>query len=296
VLTHNGVVSNDDDLFRDLGVKRAGEVDSEAIAALLAYGGDEPWRLLERVDCDAALAWLNADEPGVLHLARVVGRPLHVAKTKGGALVYASTATAIRQACEAARVRLDGAPRAVPEGTYLRVEGGRVVRQEKFRPLRKPTPKVPAAWKGGTFRGGSGSGGWYAPPGEPVLSQWRRDQLDADAMLRRAMQKDDAEAAERQARETRARWESMGQPKPETKAERKARRAQERRDRFRREAERDALAMLDARAPERAEARPPSARPPATTPQRGAEGPVSEAPRRKPSLLATWDKMHGWQD
>lgn len=124
VLVHNGVVTNDDALFRTLGVERMAEVDSEVIAALLSYSGMDPWLALAELRGRAAVAWLDADSPDTLHLARVTDSPLHYAHTKGGAFIFASTAKAINDAAGLAQVRLVGRVRSVDEGTYLRVVRG----------------------------------------------------------------------------------------------------------------------------------------------------------------------------
>lgn len=137
VLTHNGVIDNDDELFATLGAPRVGKVDSEAIAALLSHGpfvlgGDVP-QLLTLVEGDAALAWLDTDTVNTLHLARLNGRPLVLGWTRRGDLVYASTRSAMREAGDRVNLAIDGFY-DVPEGTYLRIEGGNVVETQKFVP------------------------------------------------------------------------------------------------------------------------------------------------------------------
>lgn len=129
LLVHNGIVTNDDELFELLNCERKGAVDSEAIAALLTYGGDalgdeDPASLLELVEGDAALAWITTDETDVIHLARLRDRPLILAWTRQGDLLAASTYGAIRSAAlEDDVVEFE----TVPEGTYLKVRNGEII-------------------------------------------------------------------------------------------------------------------------------------------------------------------------
>ena len=133
-LVHNGVLRNDDELFAELGVARTapGHTDSEAIAALLAYGDhDHPTDALERIDGDAAVAWIETDRPRTLHLARVTGRPLAIGFTPGGSAVFASTVEMLRAGAFRAGLRLtrtwDVGPR-----TYVRLWRGRTQEVERF--------------------------------------------------------------------------------------------------------------------------------------------------------------------
>jgi glucosamine 6-phosphate synthetase-like amidotransferase/phosphosugar isomerase protein len=121
---HNGVLWNDDEIFKDLGYKRNGAVDSEAIFALLSHGAD-PTKVLSEIGGDAALAWINLDEPDVLHLALVNGRPLNIAQTKEGSLVAASTAEACRSALKAAGLEASYEFQ-LEEAKYMKVVGGTI--------------------------------------------------------------------------------------------------------------------------------------------------------------------------
>jgi glucosamine 6-phosphate synthetase-like amidotransferase/phosphosugar isomerase protein len=146
VLTHNGVVYNDDEVFDGLGSpERYGQVDSEAAAALIAHAAealDAPfYECLSFLEGSAALAWLNVnDEPGTLHLARVASSPLVVAQTARGSLLYASTREAILTAANknGFRVRYVN---DLPEGSYLRVVNGEIVEVRRFA---KPERTAPA--------------------------------------------------------------------------------------------------------------------------------------------------------
>lgn len=149
---HNGGVWNDDELFAELGIldRRIGHVDSEAIFAALAYGG-EPygkgnvtripgWRshldALEVIEGTAAIAWLDTnDNPGVLHVARIASSPLAWAQTKNGSFIFASTLEAIRNATRSCGLELAYEDYA-DEGDYFRIEEGRVAEVLTFEPAR----------------------------------------------------------------------------------------------------------------------------------------------------------------
>lgn len=132
---HNGVLSNHAEVFRNLGVKPTTETDSEALFAALAYRQPGTTRVdaLQTIRGDAAVAWLEPEFPDRLYLARLNGRPLHVATTEGGSLLFASTSEAIRRACWLAEVHLAN-EQEVPEWTYMVVTAGSVHRVDRFEP------------------------------------------------------------------------------------------------------------------------------------------------------------------
>lgn len=146
VLTHNGVIYNDDEVFDGLGSpERYGQVDSEAAAALIAHAGealDAPfYDCLGFLEGSAALAWLHVDdEPGTLHLARVASSPLVVAQSRRGSLLYASTRQAIVEAANVSGFRIKYL-NDLPEGSYLRVVHGRIAEVKRFD---KPARTAPA--------------------------------------------------------------------------------------------------------------------------------------------------------
>lgn len=145
VLTHNGHIANDKDLFRQLRVKRHGLVDSEAVTALLAFGKDHPTQLLTEVEGTASLAWLEQDKPDTLHLARVNSSPLWIGQTTGGSLVYGSTEETI----EHAGIMLDSDlawKYSASEGEYFKVKAGKIVEYNRFTP-RKSTKHYRGWWE-----------------------------------------------------------------------------------------------------------------------------------------------------
>lgn len=140
VLTHNGHISNDRDLFKQLRVNRIGAVDSEAVTALLAFGGDHPTQLLTEMEGTASLAWIEQDKPDILHLARVNSSPLWLGQTYRGSLVYGSTEDTI----ENASIMLDSDlawKHSALEGEYFMVKAGKIVEYDTFTPRRTYSTK-----------------------------------------------------------------------------------------------------------------------------------------------------------
>ena len=88
VMTHNGVLYNDDFVFQDLGVDRVNEVDSEAINAALGYS--TPQYLADEVKGAMSIAWVEVNNPETVHLFTNGGNPLVIGRTKGGNIVWAS--------------------------------------------------------------------------------------------------------------------------------------------------------------------------------------------------------------
>jgi glutamine---fructose-6-phosphate transaminase (isomerizing) len=132
---HNGIIVNDEEIFARYGFPRAQPemtVDSEAIFALAehAEGSSEA---LEELHGAMATAWLDERVPTTLFLARGVGRPLWVGTT-ARELFFASTRDALEVLQQTLRLTLR--KREVDDGTLLRVEAGRVVATERFRPDR----------------------------------------------------------------------------------------------------------------------------------------------------------------
>jgi hypothetical protein len=157
---HNGIVSNDWELFTQLHMqeKRQGKVDSEAIFATLAWGRDyleengKPvdnyGTLLELVEGMAAVAWLDVRDPqGRLHVARLASSPLHIAQTAAGSFFFASTKDTLVKALDFVGLEMDFYEE-VKEGTYLRIDNGMISEDYEFetcygnygwQPYRRPT-------------------------------------------------------------------------------------------------------------------------------------------------------------
>ena len=135
VLTHNGHISNDTELFKQLNIQRRGQVDSEAVTALLAFSKAKPWQVLPQMRGTAALAWIEQDNANTLHLARVNSSPLWIGQTNTGSLVYGSTEETIENACVMLDSELDWKYSA-DEGEYFKVRDGAIIEYETFKPTR----------------------------------------------------------------------------------------------------------------------------------------------------------------
>lgn len=136
---HNGVLWDHKGMFREMGREPLADVDSEAIFALL-NGGVRPEKVLNKVEGDAAIGWIDLEDPEVLHLACVVDRPLFIAQTAEGSLMFASTKAAIQDAAKACDVTLEY-EHEVEQGKYLKVVGGIIT---EYLPI--PGVKSNAAW------------------------------------------------------------------------------------------------------------------------------------------------------
>lgn len=165
---HNGVISNDWQLFNRMGIKdkRQAEVDTEAIFAAIYYGPQfeegKNWRhlsgctgpadALSEVRGSAAVAWLDErDDSGILHLARTQQSPLAWVQTMAGSLVFASSMEAILESLEIFQMvpKEDG---YMKEGQYCIIQHGAALDVQEFKP---------AAYFGGRTFGGAGySSAW----------------------------------------------------------------------------------------------------------------------------------------
>jgi glucosamine 6-phosphate synthetase-like amidotransferase/phosphosugar isomerase protein len=144
VAVHNGRVSNHKELVALSGVERDAEVDSFAIAALLAspeLDGVHPTDLLELVEGCAAIAWMDANDTGVLHLARLSERPMFVGWTKRGDLIMSSTKSTLELTGRLNKVHIRKITE-IKEGTYLRVEAGEITDRRKFK-VNRPAVTTP---------------------------------------------------------------------------------------------------------------------------------------------------------
>lgn len=133
---HNGVITNDDELFEEHGWERQAEVDSEAIFQLIEHAKD-PLVELPKLEGRAAIAWLDTKEPNTLHLARLDGSPLFVGYTQNGSVFFASTATLLRQAAHDAFLRLVRVDEVEP-WSYIKVVKGVIQARRKLKPNRPP--------------------------------------------------------------------------------------------------------------------------------------------------------------
>lgn len=100
---HNGHINNDTELFLNHDLERYAEVDSEIIPALFnKFGLDKAHLALQELDGGYATAVVDPERfPGVTVLAKGWSNPVEYIETKY-ALVWASTTSALQDACEAA--------------------------------------------------------------------------------------------------------------------------------------------------------------------------------------------------
>ena len=132
---HNGIIANDEELFRRHELARHNSemtVDSEVIFALVESRGTSP-QVLEELVGTMAAAWIDEREPEVLHLARGVGRPLWLARGRHEVL-FAST----RDALEVAERALGTTFRKteVAEGRLLALVDGCLAGERRWSPDR----------------------------------------------------------------------------------------------------------------------------------------------------------------
>jgi glutamine phosphoribosylpyrophosphate amidotransferase len=121
---HNGVIWNTAELFEGVGAVPETGTDSEAVFAALAYRGETARTdILRAVKGDATLAWLETDLPEHLFLARLQMRPLIVAQTAGGSILFASESSTIKIAAQVCNVEVSRF-QVIPEWTYLAFRRG----------------------------------------------------------------------------------------------------------------------------------------------------------------------------
>lgn len=135
VLTHNGHISNDDELFKRLNVPRIGQVDSEAVSALVAFSKAKPWEFLTEITGTASLAWIEQGNARTLHLARVNSSPLFIGQGSSGSLFYGSTLETVENGAIMTDCELDWIHEA-QEGEYFKVRDGRVIEYKTFTPTK----------------------------------------------------------------------------------------------------------------------------------------------------------------
>jgi asparagine synthetase B (glutamine-hydrolysing) len=131
-VTHNGVIFNDRQLFAATARTPYGQVDSEAIAALLSHCGMLTARTGEAfkaIDGSAAIAALD-ERDGTVMLARISSSPLYVLSTRR-VLLWASTAKAVTAAHKKVIGNLGRVkPEALAEGEGIILRDGTGTRFE----------------------------------------------------------------------------------------------------------------------------------------------------------------------
>ncbi len=93
MLVHNGVVTNQDAVYKGLGIESLGPVDSQAVAAALELGGIE--KVVELCKGSMSLIWADKRDPeGTIKFWSNGGNPLacgRINDAKDGEIICAST-------------------------------------------------------------------------------------------------------------------------------------------------------------------------------------------------------------
>lgn len=127
-LVHNGVISNDYRLREGLGIgSQHGEVDSLVIPSLIAQKGVEG---LSELAGYAAIAWLNADAPGELFIAKLKSSPVAYTHMFDGTFVMASTPSLLMNALDSAG-EFYGGVFELGEGRMITVQDGFIMEHDK---------------------------------------------------------------------------------------------------------------------------------------------------------------------
>jgi glucosamine 6-phosphate synthetase-like amidotransferase/phosphosugar isomerase protein len=151
---HNGIIENDEEIFARPWFSRAEPemtVDSEAIFALVdRWPGNAA--VLEELRGAMATAWLDERDPSTLHVARGVGRPLWLGRSRSE-FFFASTRAALEVIERTLHFHLRLSE--LPEGRLLRVVAGDIAQRSRFRPDRSYVeddllPSVRAPHEGAT--------------------------------------------------------------------------------------------------------------------------------------------------
>jgi glutamine phosphoribosylpyrophosphate amidotransferase len=130
---HNGRILNDDELLAEHPCARAEPrmtVDSEAVFAVAAHSRSDA-KAFEALYGTMAAAWLDERRPGVVHVARGVGRPLWLGECRDG-MFFASTEYALQVVERYCSPTLR--KRRLDDGTVLALRRGKVVQRQRFQP------------------------------------------------------------------------------------------------------------------------------------------------------------------
>jgi asparagine synthetase B (glutamine-hydrolysing) len=170
-LVHNGVIYNHHEV-RAMVSGNLPPVDTSVIPAVIEQHGTKSLNVL---DGDAAIAWLDADQPGLLHLARYQHSPLVIALVEDGSFVFASTESLLWRVL----IQLDIVPtwmHTPSELEYYQVRNGMVSSFENL-----PAPKYSgSAYDYGYYRHQtSGAKGIATPPSYSSYEYWD-DETDEE--------------------------------------------------------------------------------------------------------------------
>ena len=109
VLVQNGTYRGSHKHHKDV------EVDTEAIAHVIAEHDDNIELALQKINAAYALVWYNTQKK-TLHLVRNSERPLFIVKTSDGGMLFASEYETILHAASRAKQKIVGYPEMLEEG------------------------------------------------------------------------------------------------------------------------------------------------------------------------------------
>lgn len=122
-MTHNGVLQNDVNIFRQLKIKPVHDVDTEAINAALSV--KSPKWMIENVQGSISVAWVDSTKsPNAVHLLTNGKNPLVIGRTSTNDIVWASTKTHLEESdfCFKTGKMWD----AIPYKQYTIMKGGQI--------------------------------------------------------------------------------------------------------------------------------------------------------------------------
>lgn len=175
-LVHNGVIYNHDMVRKVMPGFKLPEVDTAVIPAILQkFETPDKFSML---DGDAAVAWLDESQRGVLKVARVSHSPLTVAQLLDGSFVFASTESILIAALKDAGLTytfiMD-----VKDRTLLTVRQGRIDEVATLPGLDPAFEKPMSAYEYKSYRsrtsGNARSDSMYGDPWDLAFEQ---DGLD----------------------------------------------------------------------------------------------------------------------
>jgi hypothetical protein len=127
-LVHNGVIWNHDEVRHDsLSEFGLPDVDTSVIPAVLQKFGIDG---VSKLSGDAAIAWLESDEPNVLHLARLESSPMSFTQLVDGSIVFASLPGLLENALYTMGLEF-GHIMTMDERDYFQIEFGAIVGIDK---------------------------------------------------------------------------------------------------------------------------------------------------------------------
>lgn len=153
-LVHNGVIWNDYSLRSGILVDAdMPEVDTAVIPALLEEHGT---RGVQHLAGDAAVAWLDVNQWGTMHLARIESSPVAYTNLEDGSFVFASMPSLLRGALDALDLKY-GQVFTMTELDYYQIKHGVIWSLEDLPEPRGFRTGVAASTRNATS-GGHGTG------------------------------------------------------------------------------------------------------------------------------------------